>query len=233
MDGKKVHNFFLPIIGHNKMIDGVFTGSIYKDPDLRIPFPGEGKHGSSVSAIKTHWPLFAQEQDLLDYARIILVVRDPEDAIRSSYVFHKSGENHTGLLNENWEVKDWSTYLDSCLQEWESFHEFWINHALSHRLPLLVLNYAAMKTDINSTVYKMAAFLDAPLSEERARCVLANQEGGFHRVKHGRVEEILPSTETQRQESMRMAARMRTIIGKCLSERHCDTNEHSMTLPSQ
>jgi hypothetical protein len=85
------------------LVSGIYSGSIYKDPDLVASFPGESRSDGSVSVVKTHWPLFADVVDPRDYDKIILVLRDPVAAIRSSYIFHKSGENHTGVLQPHWD----------------------------------------------------------------------------------------------------------------------------------
>lgn len=98
---------YMQVIFENKIIYdliflcclGFYSGSQYDDPALRQKFPGEGRVDDSVVVIKTHWPLYENSPNAINYERIILVFRNPEDAIRSSYIFHKSGENHSGQLD--------------------------------------------------------------------------------------------------------------------------------------
>ena len=81
-----------------RAVSGIYTGSIYKDNTLkRSGFLGEGIHDGTVICTKTHeWP--GHEPKLkITFERALLVVRRPEDALRS--YFQNRHVGHTGSIH--------------------------------------------------------------------------------------------------------------------------------------
>ena len=78
---------------------GVYTGGVYYDEGLvKKGFRAEANQNTSVIAIKTHYPRFPC-CDNLKYERVILLLRDPQEAVQSEFTLMRTKYNHTGHIN--------------------------------------------------------------------------------------------------------------------------------------
>lgn len=90
---------------------GIFTGSIYCDPGLKVAFPGEFVAGGNVIVIKTHQAdTLELPEDIKQftgktyYDKAILIVRNPYDALVSEanrrWNSKRSVNDHLGVADE-------------------------------------------------------------------------------------------------------------------------------------
>lgn len=74
-------------------ISGIFTGSVYNDARLkRSGFPGESVTNGSVVVVKTHT---SKPDRIKIFDRVVLIVRDPYEAILSFFNFRQT-PGHVG-----------------------------------------------------------------------------------------------------------------------------------------
>ena len=87
---------------------GIFTGSIYCDPGLKVIFPGESVVSGNVVAIKTHQSDTVELPDDIkkfsgktNFDKVILIVRNPYDALVSEanrrWNSKRSTNDHLGV----------------------------------------------------------------------------------------------------------------------------------------
>lgn len=119
---------------------------------------------------------------------------------------------------------DWPDYVDNTVTEWQSFYEFWTNEATKHQLPLFILDYNALRDNFNTSIAKVAAFLDVTLTPTRKECIYLNRMGEFKRPRTVDVEHILQLLKEQQENSDQLRNRMGVILRKCMAERHCFGN---------
>ena len=81
-------------------LPGLYTGAVYRDPALqKNGFPGEGLLDGAVVVIKTH--KLATEPHNPSYARAILIIRSPFDAIVSEFNrLNSAGHSHIGTASK-------------------------------------------------------------------------------------------------------------------------------------
>ena len=90
---------------------GIFTGSIYCDPGLKVAFPGESVVSGNVIVIKTHRSDSVELPDDVKlntrktyYDKAIVIVRDPYDALVSEanrrWNSKHSVNNHLGVADD-------------------------------------------------------------------------------------------------------------------------------------
>lgn len=88
--------------------------------------------------VKTHYP---ERRGIKPYpaSRVVLLVRNPYDALESYFNLMTTG-THTSTLSEEMRNKLTSTWQSMVQKEicvWQAFNEFW----LSQNIPLLLVRY--------------------------------------------------------------------------------------------
>ena len=91
-----------------------------------------------VQFVKTHFPE-RQGTPPFRASRVVLLVRNPFDAIDSFYNLMMTGTHTTTVTDEVREktAKIWEEYVLKELRVWKGFHNFWINQDV----PLLLIRY--------------------------------------------------------------------------------------------
>lgn len=173
---------------------GIYTGSIYCDTTLKAVFPGEYIVSANVLAVKTHHPDTAQLPDDVQeqtgknkYNKAILLVRNPFDALVSEanrrWSEKQHTEKHLGVAKESAFIGNskWDWFVEYKVVSWLVMLNTWLKE--SH-IPIHVVQYENLKTNLTLEVQKMVQFLDIPVSNETLQCVAKNSEGLFKRIDH-------------------------------------------------
>ena len=108
-----------------QQLTGALTGSVYFDPKLvENGFPAEGVSDGRVIAVKTH---FHDIHTLTRYDKVILIVRNPWDAILSffHYVTQKS---HTNTAKRPIIKGKFDQFAEKQLSKWLEFNLKWLAH---------------------------------------------------------------------------------------------------------
>jgi len=135
---------------------------------------GEGVTSlESVHIVKTHFPERRGWKILKNPQRLILLTRNPYDAIDS--YFHMSLTNsHTQTLKDKVAYEQFREFFEglaiSEMQTWHKFHEYWFQAALKARVPILVVRYEDLLLRPHEAMARVIAFmLGKPLlsSEDR------------------------------------------------------------------
>lgn len=77
---------------------GIHTGSVYRNPELATKGFADANQNGSVIALKTFYPLETC-CDALQYERIILILRDPEEAAMSLFTLEKMKADQKGVID--------------------------------------------------------------------------------------------------------------------------------------
>ena len=91
-----------------------------------------------VQFVKTHYP---ERRGIKEFqaSRVVLLVRNPYDALESYFNLMTTG-THTTSLNDEMRTRlnhVWESMVKKEIQVWQAFHEFW----LAHDIPLLLVRY--------------------------------------------------------------------------------------------
>ena len=164
-----------------QQLSGVWTGSLYNDPDLgKGGFNAEGVHDSRVSVIKTHWPYVKPNATAVErYPRTVLVVRSPQECLLAEY-HRRYSSKHTGLApDELFNTTQWNYYVKGQVRYWFSFYQTW----LKKNTCTLVLDFHQLKSDLSAELRQLALFLGirGEKLEDNIKCILKHSQGKFKR----------------------------------------------------
>lgn len=186
-------------------ITGIFTGSVYKDPDLFDGgFLGENTTFSSgeTFVIKSHRRIrdsftkpgrtFFQDQA---QKKVLLLVRNPFLALISFRHLIVSGL-HTGrgVGRNTFQGLSWDWFVKTNIKFWENLAVSSVRDADS----LHVVMYEHLTRHRNVTVMNMAGFLGVGVTQQRFLCLNRHAKGQFAR-DHGFTgqKKAFPFTATQ------------------------------------
>ncbi|XP_005095669.2 uncharacterized protein LOC101856414 [Aplysia californica] len=160
-----------------QQLTGLQTGSIYNDKQLlNEGFPGEGQE-DGVVVVKSHLD-DPTARGFKNFEKILLIVRNPYDALVSEYKRGRLGMSHTGDAFIKQTSLDWQTYVEHKGRSWGRM----IFRVLQHPVPVLVVYYEDMKNNLLPELIKIADFLKtSQLSQFSLCCAMRNQEGRHHR----------------------------------------------------
>jgi hypothetical protein len=148
---------------------------------LRCGFRGEGIVDSSVWVVKSHYP---ERMGYLKFAsqRVILLVRNPWDAIESYFHMGLTGTHdkslHPDEMNKLNQV--WSDFVPNEAKVWHDFHEWWCRWSVHTKLPIHIVRYEDLVSHTQETMKKIIAFLQAANDSREMRCMYTR------RVAHDR-----------------------------------------------
>lgn len=192
---------------------GVFTGSIYCDPGLKVAFPGESVVSGNVIVTKTHRSDSMElPGDIATYTgkriydKAILLVRNPYDALVSEanrrWNSKHSVNDHLGVAAESAFVSKYHTnnilpnkniimhYLGNSKWDWLIEYKgatwaFLLHTWLAQReLPVLVVQYEALIDHTEQELMRILKFLNFSSSNSSIECAVKNGDGMFKRTKH-------------------------------------------------
>lgn len=76
---------------------------------------------------------------------------------------------------------DWANYVDGQLRDWQALYLAWLRNFTG---PLHVVQYEALRDDLDLTLQATLQFLDLPLDEEALQCTAGQTEGSHKRLHH-------------------------------------------------
>ncbi|XP_064597918.1 WSCD family member CG9164-like [Liolophura sinensis] len=159
---------------------GIGTGSVYCDKFLRDHgFPFECIKNGSVVLIKTHEEKISEPN--LRFSRIVLLLRNPFDAIRAEFNRRFSKENHTGFASETSVKKDWPRVSREMITTWTRSIVKWT----SFQGPIHVTKYEDWRAKLDQELPRLLQFMDISVSRRQLLCAVRNSEGLFHRKAGG------------------------------------------------
>lgn len=192
---------------------GVYTGSIYCDPDLKAIYPGEKVASGNVLVVKTHRyttrELPTDMQAALgkkEYDKAILLLRNPYNSLLSEanrkWNSDKSVSNHVGLANDIFltgkkivipRVHYVIVLLPTTdLTSWDWFVQVksgaWLAMLRTwleqDHVPVMIIEYEKLMTDLRSEVLRMLKFLGREVPNESLDCAIDNANGSLKRTRH-------------------------------------------------
>lgn len=109
---------------------------------LQCGFRGEGIVDSSVWVVKSHYP---ERMGYLKFScdRVILLVRNPWDAIESYFHMGLTGTHDKVLHQEELDklTEMYREFIPNEAKVWNDFHAWWSNYTLLSKLPVHVVRY--------------------------------------------------------------------------------------------
>ncbi len=109
-----------------------------------------------VQFVKTHYP---ERQGTPPFAasRVVLLVRNPFDAIESFFNLMMTGTHTTTITPEVREKtkKVWEEYVMKEIRVWIDFHDWW----MSRDIPLLVIRYEDIVRDPAKVMSRVIPFV--------------------------------------------------------------------------
>lgn len=185
---------------------GVWTGSVYNDKILaKNGFIAEHVTNSSVIFIKTHK---YQNYKMKGFDRIVLVVRDPAEAILSE--FHRRSSGHTGhasidlftginekslymKFQEHWKISNlflvWHKFVKGQLNRWKTSNLSW---TFKSQKPILIVYYDELKKKMKETLRKILKFVNFPVDESLLNCTMSMSEGVYKRIHNATFNPFTP-----------------------------------------
>jgi hypothetical protein len=156
-------------------ITGVCTGtdtrpnrSLSKELALEHNMVGEGVTSpESVHVVKTHFPERRGWKVIRHPQRIVLLTRNPYDAIDS--YFHMSLTNsHTQSLTDDVAYVQYRDFFEglsiSEMKTWNAFHKYWFETTRKAYVPMLVVRYEDLLLRPHESIARVVAFmLNKPL----------------------------------------------------------------------
>ncbi|XP_052766850.1 WSCD family member GA21586-like [Mya arenaria] len=156
-----------------QQMTGIGTSSVYCDSGLRskgFPFECNRELGKTI-VVKAH-----DTKDLVRFQKIILLVRNPYDALLSYATYSKGG--HTKIPNTNTIVQASNNMINDSLRWFISLPS---KTCSTFRGPIYILQYDLLKADLQTELEKLAQFLDISVPQADIECTVRLQEGNFHR----------------------------------------------------
>lgn len=154
---------------------GIATGSVYLDEGLaEYGFPGENIQNASMLVVKTH-----QMPNIKHFDKIILLIRQPMDAIRAEFNRRIGGHNGFATYSD-FQSSKWKDFVQEQSEHWYHFYKAW----LEFKGPMLVLNYDDLVSDTFRILFQVLKFLDfPPVTHDIWNCLDSNSKGNLHRPK--------------------------------------------------
>lgn len=127
---------------------------------LRCGFRGEGIVDSSVWIVKSHFP---ERMGYLKFSsqRVILLVRNPWDAIESYFHMGLTGTHDKALHDEELaKLTDiWNEFVPNEARVWHDFHKWWCRWIFSTKLPVHIVRYEDLIHQRERTMTQIIRFL--------------------------------------------------------------------------
>ncbi|KAI6659139.1 WSC domain-containing protein 2-like [Oopsacas minuta] len=159
---------------------GIYTGAIYCDKGLkRAGFLGEGISSTSVLAIKTHaHNSRSMKNSKREYDSVLFLIRNPHDAIVAE-TNRRWTHNHTDIAvrDKIRNYTNWSKLVTALAELWETTLRTW----LKHDIPVLVVRYEDLESDLLNQMKRILTFLQVPYTEEKLDCVFNTKKDTFKR----------------------------------------------------
>ncbi|XP_047739451.1 WSC domain-containing protein 1-like [Hyalella azteca] len=159
---------------------GIFTGSVYTSYMLyNLGYLGEKQNITSNTTLLIKDHLFGDKSAPRD-GPIVLIIRDPRNAITSYLAFKKARKMHKNPLiyngPETLQIEDFEKDLGNYIDSWERV----ATKAMTNPT-VLVLRYEDIKADPIRSVRKILAFLNIRPDEDRLACLARHVEGKVNR----------------------------------------------------
>ena len=142
---------------------------------------GESVTDASVLAVKTHEHNINSK---FKFTKVILVVRDPYEALQSE--FNRQSGGHIGHASLNsfkrQGGKHWKSFVYNSISKWANTNTYWFN-SFPDPSTRHVIFYDELVGDSQNVLKKVLEFLNIDMSEKSMKCVMDHKEGLYHRPK--------------------------------------------------
>ncbi|CAM9664141.1 unnamed protein product [Chrysoparadoxa australica] len=129
---------------------------------------GEGVVDERVIVVKTHFPERSGYRPY-EASRVVLLVRNPFDAIDSYFNMAMTNTHEKSLHPQNYErfSEVWEGMLANETRVWQRFHSYWLDKAQGEgSLPMLLVRYEDILADKKVVMEQVLAFLQGiPVGE--------------------------------------------------------------------
>ncbi|XP_045165965.2 uncharacterized protein LOC123529629 [Mercenaria mercenaria] len=156
-----------------QQMTGLGTSSVYCDEGLRTRgFPYEcHRDRAKTLVVKTH-----EGRHFNLFKKIVLLVRNPYDALLSYANFAKAG--HTGHPSKQVLIQASTKMFEHSLKWYVNLTR---NTIRKFKGPVHVVQYERLQSDMARELRKLATFFNLSVSDKDIDCTVKLQEGNFHR----------------------------------------------------
>ncbi|XP_045187965.2 uncharacterized protein LOC123545721 [Mercenaria mercenaria] len=156
-----------------QQMTGLGTSSVYCDGGLRARgFPYEcDRDRARTVVVKTH-----EARHFNLFKKIVLLVRNPYDALLSYAKFAKAG--HTGHPSKQVLIQASTKMFEHSLKWYVNLTR---NTIGKFKGPVHVVQYERLQSDMARELRKLASFFNLSVSDKDIDCTVKLQEGNFHR----------------------------------------------------
>src|SRR5690242_8678833 len=101
------------------------------------------------------------EERIFEFDRIILVVRNPFDALESMFNLYLTNSHNKSIENDEYRrlAQEWEGFINDIIPEWNRFHDYWYNYALLNNVPFYIVRYEDLLSDTKNQLMSLLKFL--------------------------------------------------------------------------
>lgn len=94
-----------------------------------------------------------------EFDKVILLIRDPFEALQSEFNRRNSGNDHTGFAQAEAYRKGWKMFVKIWSAKWFYFHTYWYKKVVKTQ-NIHVIIYESLVQDTRNELRKVLEFLD-------------------------------------------------------------------------
>jgi hypothetical protein len=125
---------------------------------IRFGYVGEGITDQSVWVVKSHFP---ERMGFIRFPvqRIVLVIRNPFDAVESYFHMGMTNTHDKSLTKESFSTLNdiWKDFVPNEADVWTRFYEYWL--ARASRIPILIIRYEDVLSNELEAVESIVNFM--------------------------------------------------------------------------
>jgi hypothetical protein len=136
--------------------------------DSSLKFKGQFIIDQSIWIYKTHYPA-RKGKGIYEFDKILLVVRNPFDAIDSMFNLYITNSHSKSIVKEEYErlFHDWEGLVKEESIVWNKFYEYWYKFSTLNDAGIYIVRYENLITDTKNEMMGVLKFLlDYQILEE-------------------------------------------------------------------
>jgi hypothetical protein len=139
--------------------DAIIESKNHNNESL-LKFKGQWIIDQSVWIYKTHYPARIGK-GLFHFDKILLVVRNPFDAIDSMFNLYLTNSHSKSIKKEEYQrlFHDWEGLVKEEIVIWNKFYEFWINYSKNNNARMLIIRYEDLILDSKKEIMNVHKFI--------------------------------------------------------------------------
>ena len=118
----------------------------------------------------------SERSKTFEFDKVILLIRDPFEALQSEFNRRKSGEDHIGFASAEAYREKWKLFVKIWSAKWFYFHTYWYNKVVKPQ-NIHVIIYESLVQDTKNELRKVLKFLDINITKADMKCTMNHKEG--------------------------------------------------------